>query len=323
MPFYHPLAFDHASLPGNPHATIEGARARSITVYAKVKLASYIIDLSNPFDEARYRAEMEVCRHVYPNAAILLVGLQTGNSQTNIPELQSFAGVGPSFIIANSGSVDQKHEVIGVRAVAILFDQLRAAIQPYGDTPLGLALQDLVERARQESPRTALVLASETLNLIRGLQQRDDSIKLQAVANFYETTKDNINYSLIYQSDTHRSLLSACLTVLCRALIGVLIGAVCGFVCAGVGFLIAGPVGGTVVGLIAGVALSIWLVDLSTKSFNSTPHFTGSFSFFKTSIGKSVDKVVSMARQDSQSPEMSVTDVPEDTANLLPSAAIA
>ncbi|WP_131777793.1 hypothetical protein [Legionella fairfieldensis] len=270
-------------------------------------MASYIIDLSNSFDVARYQAEMETVQYIYPHATILLVGLQTDNNPMNITELQSLAGARPYFIIPNVGSRDQQYKVIAIQTIAILYEQLRTAIQPYGNTPLGLALQDLVKLAQQEGPETALVLACETFNLINGLQQSDDSKKLQAVADFYETMKDKLI--------SRQSILSTCLTVLCRILLCVLTVAVCSGVSGGLGFLIAGPVGATV-GTLIGVALSIWLSDLAAQKFNSTPHFAGSFCLFKTSIGKSLDKVVSTARRNSLNTEASATDFPADNSTL-------
>ena len=299
MPLAPPIAIDYATAPGNAHATIDGARAKEAAPNAEIKLASYIINLSLPFEAAKYRDELAVCQYIYPNAAILLVGLQTGNEQTNISELQQLAGSRDILIIPNSDSLGQDAQLRVLRykkLTAMLFEQLRIAIQQYEHTPMGLALADLAARARRESPDAAFILVSETLNLIEGLQQTDHGLKLQAIANFHETTKDNINYAFIYQSATRRSILSICLTGLCTVLIAALIGAVCGGVCGGLGFLIAGPIGGTV-GMIAGIAFSFWLADLATAKFKSTPHFTGSFSFFKTPIGKSIDKVVSCATE--------------------------
>ena len=59
------------------------------------------------FDAVKYQQELEVCRYTYPSATILLVGLQAGNRQTNISELQALAQGRDIFIIPNSDSLDQ------------------------------------------------------------------------------------------------------------------------------------------------------------------------------------------------------------------------
>ena len=70
--------------------------------------------------------------------------------------------------------------------------------------------------------------------------------------------------------------------------------------------------------MIAGTAFSFWLGDRATAKFKSTPHFTGPFSFFKTPIGKSIDKVVSVASQsNSLSEDVPETHEPIDARRLL------